>query len=56
MPGQLIPSGTCSGASLIPGRTTRPPSAMRRVARPASRSTCSLVPTATMRSPRMASA
>ena len=53
------PSGTSptwSWASLMPGMTTRPPSAISRVARPASRRIAALVPRARTRSPRMATA
>jgi hypothetical protein len=47
---------TCTCASLKPGTTTRPPSATRRVAGPASAVISAVVPTATTRSPRTATA
>ena len=42
--------------SISPGMTVRPPRSIRRVPAPASLPMSSLLPTATMRSPRMATA
>ncbi len=53
-PGRGAPG--CACASSKPGRTVRPRSSMRRVARVAKRAISSLDPTATIRSPRIATA
>ena len=49
-------SPTCACASSNPGTTVRPPSGRCRVKGPASPAICCVVPTATMRSPRIATA